>query len=76
MAANQEYVGPYPEPSYYGVDTMSQDNKNAFHKWYNGVTDSIFDFSKNVRVLCLRCANTATRVPQVQEADDGGDGYR
>ena len=30
---NLEYVGPYPEPTFYGTDYMSGDDKPKFLEW-------------------------------------------
>ena len=28
--ANQQYIGPFPEPKYYGIDTMSTSDRQTF----------------------------------------------
>jgi len=33
-AENLDYVGPYPEPKYYGADYMSCDERARFLEWY------------------------------------------
>jgi hypothetical protein len=33
-ADNLDYVGPYPEPKYYGADFMSGDERAQFLEWY------------------------------------------
>ena len=38
-AKNLEYVGPYPEPKFYGADYMSGDERAQFLEWYGGQKD-------------------------------------
>ena len=33
-ANNLDYVGPYPEPKFYGSDFMSREERTQFSAWY------------------------------------------
>lgn len=44
-----EYVGPYPEPYFYGYDNMSDKERTDFMQWYNTVCDGVVDFQKELR---------------------------
>jgi hypothetical protein len=33
-ASNLNYEGPYPEPKFYGADSMSVDERAQFLEWY------------------------------------------
>jgi hypothetical protein len=33
-AENLDYVGPYPDPKYYGADYVSGDKCAQFFEWY------------------------------------------
>lgn len=45
---NQDYVGPFPHESYFGVDTMSTSNRENFLKWHSEQKDRVFDFQKEI----------------------------
>ena len=49
---NQDYVGAYPEPSYYGYDYMSTKDREQFLKWHQDQQDTIFDFKKEMLEYC------------------------
>ena len=41
-ANNLDYVGPYPEPKYYGADFISAAERAQFLAWYEEQKDKIF----------------------------------
>ena len=49
---NQNYKGPYPDPSYYGYDYMSTKDRTQFLKWHQDQQDTIFDFQKEMLEYC------------------------
>ncbi len=49
---NQNYVGTYPEKSYYGYNTMNEKDSKDFDKWYNTITNDVFDFQKEFWSYC------------------------
>ncbi|KAK2834690.1 hypothetical protein Q7C36_015391 [Tachysurus vachellii] len=50
---NQNYVGPYPDPRFYGVDNMMSKDREDFFKWYATVSDKVFDFKKEMTEYCV-----------------------
>jgi hypothetical protein len=42
-AENLDYIGPYPDPKYYGVDFMSGEERTRFVAWYDEQKDQIFN---------------------------------
>ena len=42
---NQNYVGPYPEATYYGHDFMDEKERNELLEWLSERKDKVFDFS-------------------------------
>ncbi|KAI3365522.1 hypothetical protein L3Q82_010133, partial [Scortum barcoo] len=50
---NEYYSGSYPDPSYYGYDTMTDSEKTAFMKWYVTVREDKFDFQAEIRRYCV-----------------------
>ena len=51
---NQNYVGPYPETHYYGVNFMSASDRDQFLEWHKTKTiqNNIFDFRKEMDEYC------------------------
>jgi hypothetical protein len=43
-ASNLNYVGPYPEPEYYGAESMSVDERAQFLEWYEEQKDKLFSY--------------------------------
>jgi hypothetical protein len=41
-ASNLNYVGPYPEPEFYGGDSMFVDERAQYLKWYEEQTVKLF----------------------------------
>ncbi|KAL5011991.1 hypothetical protein ScPMuIL_010542 [Solemya velum] len=50
--ANQKYVGPYPDPHYYGIDYMSVNERREFLTWYDTAKNDVFDFGKEMLEYC------------------------
>lgn len=51
---NQDYVGIYPDPKYYGVEYMSAKERLKFlKKWHDSKKDQIFDFRKELQDYCV-----------------------
>ncbi|CAG2254249.1 unnamed protein product [Mytilus edulis] len=53
---NQNYIGPYPDSTYYGCDYMSKDDRSDFLSWYKTKTNEVFDFAKEIKEYC--CSDT------------------
>ncbi|CAG2254262.1 unnamed protein product [Mytilus edulis] len=53
---NQNYIGPYPDSTYYGCDYMSKDDRSDFLSWYKTKTNEVFDFAKEMKEYC--CSDT------------------
>ena len=51
-AINQHYVGPYPLPDMYGVDSMSSQERESFLVWYSQRKGEVFDFRKEIEAYC------------------------
>ena len=55
-ADNLNYVGPYPEPKYYGADFMSGDERVQFLAWYEEEKEKKFSqLGRTVSLLHGRC---------------------
>jgi hypothetical protein len=48
VMGNFNYIGPMPDPSFYGVDFMRCKDREAFMKWYDDNRDAVFDFQKEM----------------------------
>jgi hypothetical protein len=59
--ANMDYVGPIPDISYYGVDSMDESERYEFLEWYETQKNEIFD---NKRVLEEYCQADVTVLRQ------------
>ena len=51
-AENQYYLGPYPSPEMYGVNTMSTKDRDEFFKWYTTVQGE-FNFRNEMFAYCV-----------------------
>ena len=51
-ALNQQYVGPYPTPDMYGVDSMSSVDREAFLQWHSQREGKVFDFRQKMEKYC------------------------
>ena len=49
---NNNYVGAYPEPRYYGADTMSTKDRTKFFEWYETTKGLVFDMKKEMLDYC------------------------
>jgi len=49
---NQNYVSDYPDSSYYGCDSMSSKERDAFLKWYTDQQGKVFDFAEDILNYC------------------------
>ena len=49
---NWDYVGPLPDPSYYGVNTMKPKSREQFLSWYGEQEGQVFDFRKEIFQYC------------------------
>ena len=49
---NYGYVGPYPEPAYYGVDEMKPGARKAFLLWHSKQKDKVFNFMDELISYC------------------------
>lgn len=45
---NQIYVGPLPQPEYYGVDSMMLEEMKPFLAWHADNQERIFDLQKEL----------------------------
>jgi hypothetical protein len=52
-----DYVGPYPEPKYYGADYMLGDERAQFLKWYEEQKDKIFCNKQELLAYCMDNVN-------------------
>ena len=66
---NQNYVGPYPEPHYYGVDQKREDEREQFFKWYDEVKDQTFDFQKELIEYCVNDVDILARACMTFQKD-------
>ena len=51
---NQNYVGPYPDPIYYGADSMKTEDRKKFLAWYENQIkiDNHFDLFREMIKYC------------------------
>ena len=56
-ANNLDYVGPYPEPKYYGADFMSADDRAQFLAWYEEQKGKIFHNKNELLAYCIDDVN-------------------
>jgi hypothetical protein len=54
---NLNYVGPYPEPSYYGVDNMSNEEQVRFFARHDEQKDKVFDNKEELLSYCIDDVN-------------------
>jgi len=48
-----DYVGPYPEPKFYGAEYMSGDERGQFLEWYEEQKDKIFCNKQELLAYCM-----------------------
>jgi len=56
-AKNLDYVGPYPEPKYYGADYMLGDERAQFLDWYEEQKEKILRNKKELLAYCMDDVN-------------------
>ena len=56
-AKNWSYVGSYPSPEMYDVQSMSCNDRTAFLNWYEKQKDRTFDFRKEIEEYCRADVN-------------------
>ena len=56
-ASNLNYVGPYPEPEFYGADSMSADECTQFMQWYDGQKGKLFSNKDELLAYCMDDVN-------------------
>jgi hypothetical protein len=50
---NQNYVGKYPSVEAYQSEFFTNKKKLEFEKWYDEISDNVFDFKKELEQYCL-----------------------
>jgi len=56
-ASNLNYVGVYPEPIYYGADSMSADERAQFMQWYKEQKGKLFCNKDELLAYCMDDVN-------------------
>ncbi|XP_046569532.1 uncharacterized protein LOC124277858 [Haliotis rubra] len=51
-SVNQQYVGPYPDASFYGINNMSTLDRSHFLTWYSKQKHNIFHFTQEMEEYC------------------------
>ena len=54
---NQEYIGSYPNISYYTPDSMGKEEHEAFLPWYKDVSCGLFNFKNELKQYCIQDFN-------------------
>ena len=49
---NQEYLGPYPDPKYYGCNFMGNEEREECLAWLKSQENCVFDFKKEMLDYC------------------------
>ena len=49
---NQQYVGPYPDPKYYGCGIMGNEEREKCLAWLESKENCVFDFKKEMLNYC------------------------
>ena len=52
-----KYIGPYPPPADYGVESMSAAQQNEFYSWYKEASRGVFNFEKEAVFYCQNDTN-------------------
>jgi len=61
-AKNLHYVGPYPEPVFYGADYTSGDERTQFLEWHGVQKDKIFRNKEELLSYCMNDVNVLRQV--------------
>jgi len=56
-ASNLNYVGPYPDPEFYGADCMSADVRSQFMQWYEQQKGKLFSNKDELLAYCMDDVN-------------------
>jgi hypothetical protein len=56
-ANNLNYEGPYPEPEFYGADSMSVDERAQFLEWYEEQKGKLFRNKDELLAYCMDNVN-------------------
>ena len=56
-ANNLEYVGPYPEPKFYGAEYMSGDERAQILEWFEEQRNKIFCNKQELLAYCMDDVN-------------------
>ncbi|XP_077361782.1 uncharacterized protein LOC144006673 [Festucalex cinctus] len=51
------YIGPYPDPKYYGVERMSTVHRTKFFEWYEVACKGTFNFAQEALMYCRNDVN-------------------
>ena len=54
---NQEYIGSYPNISYYAPDSMGKEERESFLPWYKDVSSGLFNFKNELKKYCIQDVN-------------------
>ncbi|XP_039614013.1 uncharacterized protein LOC120532230 [Polypterus senegalus] len=49
---NQNYIGPYPDPKYYGIQHMLSKEREEFLSWYELIKSKTFNFREEMAYYC------------------------
>jgi hypothetical protein len=49
---NWNYIGEYPDPSYYSVETKKKKDREEFMTWYDSVKHEMFNFQQQMYEYC------------------------
>ena len=52
-ASDLNYVGPYPEPEFYGTVSMSVDERTEFMQWYDEQKGKLFSNKDELLAYCM-----------------------
>ena len=50
---NENYIGPLPSLEYYDPDSMMEDDRNSFLKWYEENKTQEFNFQRDIVAYCI-----------------------
>ena len=56
-ASNRNYVGPYPDPEFYGADSMPTDERTQFMQWYEEQKGKLFSNKDELLAYCMDDVN-------------------
>jgi len=63
---NQNYIGQWPDASFYSPASMSAKSRDTFYKWYNKQNGNIFEFNQQgIFSLLRKCGHITTVLSQV-----------